>query len=409
MAEQILCEYCGAFIDANADKCPNCGAVNRNKRRAAKDTPRTIDELKDWYRARNLPPEETTRFFIGKDIREPRAFGIYRDGSNVIVYKNKADGTRVIRYEGPDEAYGVRELYLKLKEEILNQKNSNSRKRAGNRSSAQRYRRKKRNFPVILVIILAAVISMFVGFVSVITSQIDREVSPMTYYCNGESLYYYDGRNYKEDTFDWWYFDEDLGDYRRIAIHGKNDFPAEITYKDKYRYVFEINDKFGTDYPNIYDSENYVDSGHHYEPSSGYYIHGDQTYYYLDDYYTDDDYSGWYLWDNGWTYYSSYDDEELVFDDFWYHSDDYYAGHYYDSVDAYDFSSDEQFDSWDVSQFEDTGWYESYQTAYDQYWEEHGSSDDDDDSFWDWSSDSDWDWDSDDSWDSDYSDWDSDW
>ena len=35
-----------------------------------------------------------------------------------MVYKNKADGSRAVRYSGPDEAYAVRELYLKLKSEV---------------------------------------------------------------------------------------------------------------------------------------------------------------------------------------------------------------------------------------------------------------------------------------------------
>ncbi len=34
----------------------------------------------------------------------------------MIVYKNKADGSRSIRYRGPDEAYAVRALYEKLLE-----------------------------------------------------------------------------------------------------------------------------------------------------------------------------------------------------------------------------------------------------------------------------------------------------
>ena len=54
------------------------------------------------------------RFFIGEDQREPKAYGIYRDGNDFIVYKNKADGQRAIRYQGPDEAHAVRELFLKL-------------------------------------------------------------------------------------------------------------------------------------------------------------------------------------------------------------------------------------------------------------------------------------------------------
>lgn len=94
--------------------------------------PQTIEELKAWYTAHNLPPEEVTRFFIGKDYKEPKVFGIYQDGERFIVYKNKADGSRAIRYEGGDEAYAVNELYLKLKEEIARQKAQNQAKSSGN-------------------------------------------------------------------------------------------------------------------------------------------------------------------------------------------------------------------------------------------------------------------------------------
>lgn len=73
-----------------------------------------------------------TRFFIGEDYKEPKAFGIYQDGNRFIVYKNKADGSRAIRYDGLDEAYAVNEIYLKLKEEIANQK---ARNRHSNKSN----------------------------------------------------------------------------------------------------------------------------------------------------------------------------------------------------------------------------------------------------------------------------------
>ena len=119
---QIKCEYCGSYIEETDRKCPYCNAVNRNFKRVVSGTPKTIEELKQWYENRNLPPEEVTRFFIGRDVREARAFGIYQDGSDFIVYKNKNDGSRAIRYQGTDEAYAVNELYLKLKSEILNQK-----------------------------------------------------------------------------------------------------------------------------------------------------------------------------------------------------------------------------------------------------------------------------------------------
>ncbi len=76
---------------------------------------KTIEDLCGWYNAHNLPPYETTRFFIGVDYKKPRAFGIYRDGNEFVVYKNKDNGERAVRYKGPDEAYAVNEIYLKLK------------------------------------------------------------------------------------------------------------------------------------------------------------------------------------------------------------------------------------------------------------------------------------------------------
>ena len=126
---EIKCEYCGSIIKETDEKCPYCGATNQAVKRTADHTPKTIEELQQWYQARNLPPYEVTRFFVGINYTQPKAFGIYREGQNVIVYKNKANGERAIRYQGTDEAYAVNELYLKLKEEILNQKEHN---RAGN-------------------------------------------------------------------------------------------------------------------------------------------------------------------------------------------------------------------------------------------------------------------------------------
>lgn len=125
---QIKCEYCGSMIDDHEGKCPNCGAANLNIKRTTDHTPKTIEELKQWYQDRNLPPYETTRFFIGINYPNPRAFGIYEENGEFIVYKNKDTGERAIRYQGTDEAYAVNELYLKLKSEILNQKSLNSKR-----------------------------------------------------------------------------------------------------------------------------------------------------------------------------------------------------------------------------------------------------------------------------------------
>ncbi len=49
-------------------------------------------------------PLEQMRFFINRDYKEPKAFGIFQDPETLewVVYKNKADGTRAERYRGFD-------------------------------------------------------------------------------------------------------------------------------------------------------------------------------------------------------------------------------------------------------------------------------------------------------------------
>ena len=122
MASTSKCEYCGGTVRSDEKNCPHCGASNANY---VVDTPRTvfrpqtIDELKEYCAERGMPLLRM-RFFIDEDFKEPRAFGIFRDGDRFVVYKNKADGSRAIRYQGPDEAYAVNEMYQKLLVECHN-------------------------------------------------------------------------------------------------------------------------------------------------------------------------------------------------------------------------------------------------------------------------------------------------
>ena len=159
---EVKCEYCGSMIDDKLDKCPNCGAPNQHMKRMVNGTPKTIAELADWYKARKLPPYETTRFFIGINYKEPRAFGIYEENGEFIVYKNKDDGSRAIRYQGRDEAYAVNELYLKLKSEILNQKARNA---SGHKSTgySTSHRRSKFDGGIIKGIIAVILGIIFLG------------------------------------------------------------------------------------------------------------------------------------------------------------------------------------------------------------------------------------------------------
>ena len=168
---EVKCEYCGSLIPDDAAVCPNCGAPNANMNRAAASTPRTIAELEQWYKDRGLPPYETTRFFIGINCKEPKAFGIYQDGDKFIVYKNKADGTRSVRYKGTDEDYAVNELFLKLKSEILNQKEHTQSRQT---TSSQTHKKKDLGFNgdwLKSVFQLGAIIiGMIVGIYFLVTS-----------------------------------------------------------------------------------------------------------------------------------------------------------------------------------------------------------------------------------------------
>jgi hypothetical protein len=122
MASTSKCPFCDGVVRSDEKTCPHCGAVNRY---FVEDTPRTviqpktIEELQEYCAERGMPLLRM-RFFIGEDYREPKAFGIYRDGRDVIVYKNKSDGSRAVRYRGPDEAHGVNELFQKLLSECHN-------------------------------------------------------------------------------------------------------------------------------------------------------------------------------------------------------------------------------------------------------------------------------------------------
>ena len=139
------CPKCGVDLQPDLERCPKCGAVNpafgmtwdaftarRGQEIEETDTtgsapltpetrpsitePKTIEELKLYCAGKHMPLERM-RFFLDQDYREPRAFGIYRDGDEFVVYKNKADGSRAVRYRGRDEAYAVRELFDKLLDE----------------------------------------------------------------------------------------------------------------------------------------------------------------------------------------------------------------------------------------------------------------------------------------------------
>ncbi len=198
---KVSCDYCGTIFEDTIDRCPSCGAANP-KRNMADKKPRTIEELAQWYIDRNLPPAETTRFFIGRNYTQPKAFGIYRnEQGEFVVYKNKADGSRAIRYQGRDEEFAVNELYQKLKDEIVHQKNlhnhniQSTKERYGNTSFSNMTLRK-------LIIFIAAV-----WLLPMIISPIILGGSLLSHRNDGYYKYY--STPYYKDGTTWYIYDDD--------------------------------------------------------------------------------------------------------------------------------------------------------------------------------------------------------
>lgn len=234
---QIKCEYCGAFIEETDETCCHCGAVNSNFKRSTDGTPKTIDELKAWYSERNLPPKEVTRFFIGEDYKDPKAFGIYEENGEFIVYKNKADGTRAVRYKGKDEAYAVNEIYLKLKSEILNQKahNINDKKNNGNDQQSSKvsdFISTAIGSLLGLAFLGGIVFTLFTFIIGAVESIKDIPYAG-NYYKYNNSVYYCE--SYVDD--DWYLYDSSVQDYIPSSI------PSEM-YDDIQSYKFSSNEEW---------------------------------------------------------------------------------------------------------------------------------------------------------------------
>lgn len=253
---KIKCDWCGRWINDFDQACPSCGGVNRNFRRQADGVPRTVAELSEWAKKHNLPLRQMNTY-IGQDYRGPRAFGIYRDGNgNFVVYKNKADGTRAVRYEGPDEAYAVNELYQKMKERVSVQKQY----MAGHQTYAvdvpylkaakatARFGRMLLRGIMAYVTVFVIVMALFIGM----TLFADRSPYNGYYHYHGETYYwqdawyvYGDGWERCYDDLDYLY--DNYSDYRVYSYYdyGVEDFADSVYYVEP---SYDDDDDWDDDY-----------------------------------------------------------------------------------------------------------------------------------------------------------------
>ena len=191
------------------------------------DNVHSVQELID--RTRDMPLDRM-RFFINEDRREPRCFGIYQeaDTGHWVVYKNKDNGSRAVRYSGPDEAYAAQELWAKINSEI-ELRQAKLPKRTLTR--AEKIRRR------VMAALLAALIAV-AGFMVVRWAirlpkrgyyLVDNDVY---YYQNSDWYWYDDGAwlDYDEPVDYDWYHDNYYGE----SYDGFDDYGDAFEYSDYY-------------------------------------------------------------------------------------------------------------------------------------------------------------------------------
>lgn len=305
----MICPHCGSTLQEGSQFCHICGAQlagvmpppppmaavpppasvaavppvpPANTMSAANQTPRSIAELQACYTAHHLPPEEVTRFFIGKNTYQARAFGVYRNEvGEFVVYKNKANGQRAIRYQGMDEAHAVEEIYLKLRDEMAQQKAHNRTQRANSRQRGTSYA----STPYSNGLNRATGISMKkngclgrLGFIGIIIAVIIGAVVMSDKVPNG--YYRYNGTEYYHQGSSWYRYNP-LSD-NWLEAESMSDFITDDN-ADQYRYYNHQGTSF--------ESTDWYDDGSSYDDSSDY----------DDDWDDDDDWdSGSSDWDSDW-------------------------------------------------------------------------------------------------------------
>lgn len=293
---RVKCEYCRQMIDEGLEKCPYCGATISAVNRVADKQPKTIEELQEWYKAHNLPPEEVTRFFIGKDYKQPKAFGIYKDiNGDFVVYKNKADGTRAIRYQGVDEGYAVNELYQRLKAEIADQKSHQKPKTSNGNEKTYRF------FSNLIDGFLGNIgkyTLIFFGIffaLAILVAIFDKSPSNGYYRYKGNDYYYQDSYWYRYDPLldDWLEVDDDDELDSAITSDTENDYD---TYWDSGSRFEDTNwfDSGSSDDNDDWDSDSYWDDDDDWSWDS------DDSW---------DSGSDWDSWDSGSDYSSDWDSD----------------------------------------------------------------------------------------------------
>ena len=311
VASTYKCSFCGAVITSDEKTCKNCGAENPNYTEDSPRkifNPRTIEELKEYCAERGMPLYRM-RFFVGEDFQEARAFGIYKAGENrFVVYKNKADGTRAVRYDGPDEAFAVKELFDKLLSECHNRgiyPDGPVQRSSGSAGNTQRKKNAFLRHPVLFVILGIAAIILSIVSVNKISEAIrvqaatNRQVEAFRENPNsfdskqfGNKWYTYDVSSETIVVTDTSNNHLNDGYYEAVETGGSKSAFYRRDETDWYKYIPTKQDWVRATWPD-FSSLNYnlfyrgtawqsTWNVHEFESfpiQEGYYLHGEEYYY----------------------------------------------------------------------------------------------------------------------------------
>jgi hypothetical protein len=245
------------MVDENLDVCPNCGAPITGVKRTVDVTPKTIEELLLWANNHNLPLKDM-RFFIGENYNKPRAFGIYKNSHNeFVVYKNKANGERSIRYQGVDEAYAVNELYMKMKSEIINQKQNNPNLRSTSFRTVQATTATKSTKSIgrtlFGIIYSSLFIAVLIVCIAVPVMKFINNGSKNGYYVYDDNIYYKLGNLWyvsyltSDGNYDW----ESTDDLPYSLLNNLDDYYSSKDYSSQYGCS---NFRYSSEYQNYVES-----------------------------------------------------------------------------------------------------------------------------------------------------------
>ncbi len=319
-----FCSFCGALIPRNeaAPQTAQSAAAQAVQGQSAQETevkrpvrrvqtPKTIDELLAFCERHELPLSKM-RFFLGLDYPGAKAFGIYQDkNGDFVVYKNKADGSRAVRYRGPDEAYAVNEIFQKLKDEATGQRarvasarkpgyaassarDSNPYNYTDGSKSARRAGKRKTN--KLLICLIAAAAAITIGRTAAAIHQ-NAPAHPSTGY------YHYNNNYYYNQNDDWYLYNNDIDAWYPIytvddeLTSNYGDYYTSYSYDDGYGVEsFADSSYYDSYYDNSSGSSSYSSDWDDDSDSSWSWDWDDD-----DDWDSTDDWDWDNDWDSGWT------------------------------------------------------------------------------------------------------------